>query len=207
MGRYRQPLLIVFAVEVGVDELLALRGRVDTPRPERCPGCGHGRLTFAGWWPKRTRRGRVDIHRVLCMNKACGKSHSCWPDLLVGRRIDLAQVIGEALEAKAAGSGHRKIAGGLGIPKDTVRGWLRRFALIAPRLTARLIEVAAAADPAVRAPPEGDPFTVAVAWVGIAAAALASLSGEPVDRWPFAVMVCAGGLLALPAEAAPDVAG
>ncbi|MGH8887900.1 MAG: hypothetical protein ACRDYX_22595 [Egibacteraceae bacterium] len=105
-------MLIVFAVEVGVDELLAARGRVDTPRPERCPGCGHGWLTFAGWWTKRARRGPVDIHRVLCPRKSggCGKSHSCWPDLLVGRRIDLAEVIGAGLEAKASGSGHRRIA-------------------------------------------------------------------------------------------------
>jgi hypothetical protein len=151
----------------------------------------------------------VDIHRVLCEPRGggCGKSHSCWPDLLVGRRIDLAEVIGEALEAKAAGSGHRRIASGLGIPAGTVRGWLRRFALIASGLTARLITVAAAADPVVRAPPEGDPFAVAVAWVGLAAAAMASLSGEPVDQWPFAVMVSCGGLLGLPAEVAPDVGG
>lgn len=76
--------------------------------------------------------------------------------MLVGRRIDLAQVIGEALQAKAAGSGHRRIAGWLGIPQSTVRGWLRRFALVAPRLTGRLIAAAAAADPVVRAPPAGD---------------------------------------------------
>jgi hypothetical protein len=151
----------------------------------------------------------VDIHRVLCERKSggCGGSHSCWPDLLVGRRIDLAQVIGEALQAKAAGRGHRRIADWSGIPAGTVRGWLRRFALVAERLTGWLIAVAAAADPVVRAPPAGDPLAVAVAWVGLAAAAIASLSGEPVDRWRLAVTVSRGGLLTLPAEVAPDVAG
>jgi hypothetical protein len=147
----------------------------------------------------------VDIHRVLCERKSggCGKSHSCWPDLLVGRRIDLAEVIGEALQAKAAGQGHRRIAAWSGIPAGTVRGWLRRFALVAKRLTRQLIAVAAAADPLVRAPPAGDPLAVAVAWVGLAAAAMASLSQEPVDRWPFAVMVCAGGLLDLTRRGCP----
>jgi transposase len=38
-------------------------------------------------------------------------------------------VIGRAIEAKVAGAGHRVIAERLGVPKDTVRGWLRRFAL------------------------------------------------------------------------------
>jgi hypothetical protein len=36
-------------------------------------------------------------------------------------------VIGAALEAKAAGAGHRTIAGLLGRPASTVRGWLRAF--------------------------------------------------------------------------------
>ncbi len=36
-------------------------------------------------------------------------------------------MIGAAIEAGVAGEGHRSIAGRLGVPKDTVRGWLRRF--------------------------------------------------------------------------------
>ncbi|MEN3586711.1 hypothetical protein AAH978_21565 [Streptomyces sp. ZYX-F-203] len=43
------------------------------------------------------------------------------------RRVDLADVIGSALVAKAAGAGARTIAAALGRPVDTVRGWLRRF--------------------------------------------------------------------------------
>jgi hypothetical protein len=44
------------------------------------------------------------------------------------RRADLADVIGAALAAKASGHGVRAIAGRLGRPVETVRGWLRRFA-------------------------------------------------------------------------------
>jgi len=196
-------VLIVFAVGVTVAELIARRGRVATPRPECCPVCGHDWLTFAGWWPRQTRWGRVDVHRVLCTSKPCGKTHSCWPDVLVGGRVDVVEVIGAALEAKAAGWGHRRIAGGLGVPEGTARGWLRRFALIASAVARALVAAAAAADPVVRAPPEGNVLEVAVAWVGLAAAALHSLSGEPVDRWRFAVMVMAGRLLAPPTGSAP----
>ncbi|MEH6376251.1 helix-turn-helix domain-containing protein, partial [Streptomyces sp. KLMMK] len=42
--------------------------------------------------------------------------------------MDLAEVIGAALVAQASGAGARTIAGRLGRPVDTVRGWLRRFA-------------------------------------------------------------------------------
>ncbi|SFO73527.1 hypothetical protein SAMN04489713_10945 [Actinomadura madurae] len=44
------------------------------------------------------------------------------------RRADTAQVIGAAVEAAAAGQGHRRIAERLRRPAETVRGWLRRFA-------------------------------------------------------------------------------
>jgi hypothetical protein len=48
---------------------------------------------------------------------------------------------------------------------------------------------------------------VAVAAVGVAAAAMAGLSGEPVDRWRFAVTVTGGMLLAPPTQAAPAGGG
>jgi hypothetical protein len=46
-----------------------------------------------------------------------------------------AEIIWSALVAKAAsGTGWRKIAGVLGVPDTTVRGWLRRFAGRAERV-------------------------------------------------------------------------
>ncbi len=48
-------------------------------------------------------------------------------DGLVRRRDEVA-VIGEAIEAKVAGDGHRRIAARLGVPDWMVRRWLRRFA-------------------------------------------------------------------------------
>lgn len=193
MGCSGQPVLIVFAVEVGLDEFLARRGRVGVARPERCAACEHRWLVFDGWWTKQTRRGPVSIRRVLC--RGCGRSHSCWPGVLVGRRVDVAVVIGAALEAKAAGWGHRPIARRLGVPAATVRGWLRRFSAVAGEVARRLVAVAAAADPAVRGPPVGAPLVAAVAAVELVAAAMAHASGEPADRWRLAVAAMAGRLL------------
>jgi hypothetical protein len=55
-------------------------------------------------------------------------THVLLPVLVLARRADVAAAIGSALVAKAADSGHRRIAVGLGRPAETVRGWLRRFA-------------------------------------------------------------------------------
>ena len=103
-----------------VERFLAARGRVPTPRPERCPRCPPAPMAFAGWWTRPTRHGPVDIHQVACTR--CGATHSLWPDVLVGRRMDLAELIGAALAAAADGVGHRLIATRLGLPAATVRG-------------------------------------------------------------------------------------
>ena len=58
-----------------------------------------------------------------------------------------SHVIGAALEAKAAGVGHRSIATGLGRPVSTVRGWLRRFAARAEQLRAEFTRLLVALDP------------------------------------------------------------
>jgi transposase-like protein len=92
--------------------------------------------------------------------------------------VDLAAVIGAALEVKAAGWGHRPIAARLGVPAATVRGWLRRFRVVAGALTQRLMTVAADADRSVRAPPAGAPLVVALTAVAVTAAAVGGLSNE-----------------------------
>ena len=69
------------------------------------------------------------------------------PDLLLSRRRDEVAVIGAAIEAKVAGLGHRPIAERLGVPKDTVRGWLRRFVVRAGQVRAHFTRWAVALDP------------------------------------------------------------
>ncbi|MFK0297558.1 helix-turn-helix domain-containing protein [Streptomyces sp. NPDC090442] len=118
----------------------------------------------------------------------------------LSRRADVAEVIGAALEMKAAGVGHRTIAGRLGRPEATVRGWLRRFAgrarLVAGVFTAHL--VALADDPAVVLPaPAAGVFGDAVAAVIAAAMAVRSrFLVVAVPVWEVASAVSRGLLLA-----------
>lgn len=187
---------IIFVLEVAVEVWLAAAGRIEVPRPSSCPACGHGEVSFDGWYRRQTRRGRVSIQRVLCVSDRCSqRSHSLLPDVLVTGRVDLVSVIGWALEAKAAGQSHGRIGEALGVPTATVRGWLRRAAASAGRVATRLFAVAAAADPTVRAPPVSGPIATLVAAVEVAADAFVRLGEEPVDRWRFAVRHTAGRLL------------
>lgn len=187
---------IVFVLGVRVEVWLAACGRVVTPRPDGCPTCGAGRVVFDGWYRRQTRRGRVDIQRVLCLDATCGqRSHSLLPDVLVSRRVDLASVIGWALEAKSAGVGHRPIAAVVGVPAGTVRGWLRRVGQVGGQVAEVLWRVTVAIDPTVRGPPTGGPVTVLVTVATWAARSWTTLAGAPVDRWRFAVRHTGGRLL------------
>ena len=90
-----------------------------------CPSCG-GMLVR--WGNAVTRPVRqlggddelVTPRRSRC--RGCLATHVLLPAQLLSRRADAGAVIGRALEAKAAGSGHRAIAGLLGRPESTVRG-------------------------------------------------------------------------------------
>src|SRR5262249_6246599 len=114
--------------------------------------------------------------RSRCM--ACQVTHVLLPVVALLRRADLAEVIGWALAAKAAGSGARSIAARLGRPVDTVRGWLRRFAGRAETVRVRFTRllVGVAPDPVVPAA-AATVFADAVAAVVGAGAAVAA-------RWP-----------------------
>ena len=82
-----------------------------------CPSCGG---VLGGWGNAAERLIRVlegpDValvpRRSRC--RACGGTHVLLPAQLLSRRADAGAVIGRALEAKAAGSGHRVIALALG---------------------------------------------------------------------------------------------
>jgi hypothetical protein len=112
------------------------------------------------------------------------------------RRADAVAVIGSGLTAKAGGAGHRRIAGALGRPAGTVRGWLRRFAASAEPIRALFTALAHALDPGLpAAEPTGSGLADAVAAIGAAARA-ASLRLRPRCPWSFAARVSGGRLLA-----------
>src|SRR5207247_3231176 len=94
------------------------------------------------------------------------------------RRADAATVIGAALEAAAAGDGHRRIAVRLGRAASTVRGWLRRFAGRAEpvRVFFTVLLARTAPDPVM---PAG-----AASAVAAAVSAIAGAAGAVGGRWP-----------------------
>jgi hypothetical protein len=146
-----------------------------------CPWCGG---VLGGWGNAAERRVRVlegeDVRlrplRSRC--RGCRATHVLLPARLLLRRADAGEVIGAALEAAAAGAGHRKIAGLLGRPASTVRGWLRRFSGRAEPVRAFFTVLLArtAPDPVMPAGAAG-PVAAAVSAIAGAAAAVAA-------RWP-----------------------
>jgi hypothetical protein len=121
------------------------------------------------------------------------------PAGLLARRPDEAQVIGAALAAAARGRGYRWIARVLGVPQDTVRGWLRRFAGRAGQVREIFTKVAAAvsADPVPLAP-AGSPVADAVVAVAAAAEAIAGRWPQllTVSPWEVACAVTGASLMA-----------
>ncbi len=123
--------------------------------------------------------------------------------MCLARRADEAGVIGAALEAKAAGAGHRPIAGMLGRPPSTVRGWLRAFTASAEGVRQAFTALAAGlvTDPPLPGP-AGSALADAVAAVAAAAEAAARfLAVGEVARWRLAAAVTSGMLL-VPGRAA-----
>jgi hypothetical protein len=171
--RLEAPVLTVEADTVRVETRLAA-GEIE------CPDCG-GVLAPWGWARRRVLRAadgvvRIRPRRARCMG--CGGSHVLLPVFVLARRVDLAEVIGAALVAKASGAGARSIASRLGRPVDTVRGWLRRFERRAEHV--RVYFTRLLVDTGV------DPIPPALAATSFAAAVSAVIGAwqAAVSRWP-----------------------
>jgi len=115
-------------------------------------------------------------HRARC--RECRRTHVLLPAWCLGRRADAGEVIGRALEAKAAGAGHRTIAVLLGRPASTVRGWLRALAARAEQVRSVFTALAASlvSDPPLPAP-AGSAAADAVAADAAAATVAARVPG------------------------------
>lgn len=163
-----------------------------------CPSCwgvlapwGHAR-----WRSSRGPTGTVRHRPRRARCTGCGGTHVLLPEVWLWRRADAVSVIGDALEAKAAGAGHRSIATRLGRPVCTVRGWLRRFAVRAESVRAGFTRLLLVLDPVAEpVVPRGSVLADAVEAVGRAAAAVV-LRVSPVAPWEFAARATGGRLLA-----------
>jgi len=92
-----------------------------------------------GLWGFYTRYLRVgEVVRLLVRRMRCARcrcSHAVLPDFVAKGRLDGIEVIGQAIEALAAGTGARPVAERAGVPHTTVRDWRRRMAARCERLT------------------------------------------------------------------------
>jgi len=162
-----------------------------------CPACksvlgpwGHGverEVRLLGGSERRR------LRRSIC--RACGATHVLIPEDTLARRRDGVEVVGAALTAKARGDGHRHIAADLDRPASTVRGWLRRFAVMAVALREHFTRWAHALDPGHdRLSPGGSDFFDAVEAVGVLGVVAVRRFG-PRPPWSLASVVTGGRLL------------
>jgi hypothetical protein len=163
----------------------------------RCPGCA-GQLRPWGHARARGVRDRgvtVTLRPRRSSCSGCGRTHVLLPASVLARRADAAAVIGTALLAKRAGAGHRPIAGMLGRPVSTVRGWLRRFTSRAEGWRVWFTGLLHALDPMAAAiTATVSVFGDALQVLGLAAAAATRLFG-PRPPWQFASAASDGLLL------------
>jgi hypothetical protein len=163
-----------------------------------CPFCG-GVLGPWGFARLRVLRLHAGVVRSLRPRRGrcreCARTHVLLPDLCLLRRRDGVAVIGAAIEAKVSGLGHRAIAARLGVPKDTVRGWLRRFEAGAERIRAHFTAWAFALD-AELSPitPAGSVFADALGAIGVAGRAWVLRLGVRAV-WPLVAALSGGVLL------------
>lgn len=163
-----------------------------------CPSCrgvlgpwGYARervtRRFSGDWRWRPRRARC---------RDCRGTHVLLAEVCLLRRQDEVEVIGAAIEAHVVGEGHRPIAGRLGVPAGTVRGWLRRFDQRAELVRALFTRCAVWLDPELGPiVPAGTGAADALEAIAIAGRAwVLRFGSRPV--WRIVSRLSAGGLLA-----------
>lgn len=166
-----------------------------------CPRCGAGVL--GGWGCARLREVRTHAgvrrlrpRRGRCRERACAATHVLLPDICLGRRCYVAEVIGEALVSLGR-EGYRRVAERLGVPGETVRDWRRRFRSRAELIVAHFLRWARALDVSMD-PPAGRGSLVGDALEAIGVCVwLASLVLRSRPPWSWVSALTAGGLLAI----------
>ncbi len=140
-----------------------------------CEGCG-GELRPWGYARKRGSRDRgrvIEVRPRRARCRGCRGTHVLLPTLALLRRVDLAEVIGEALRAMhVEGVSHREAAKASGAPMDTVRGWRRRFSQRAEQIRVHFTALAQGWDAELGGiEPKGSAVLDALEAIGVAAAA------------------------------------
>lgn len=163
-----------------------------------CPHC-NGELRPWGHARRRvlrtaTNNEELRPRRARCSN--CRVTSVLLAHICLCRRVDEVAVIGRALLEKAAGAGHRTIAARLGRPKETVRGWLRRFSSRVEIIQEHFRRWALALDPRLETiPPQDSGFADALEVIGLCVRA-ATLWFGPRPVWSWVSAMTGGALLA-----------
>lgn len=191
--------MLIVCVEVTLVEAVLVDGGLS------CPSCRGALRPWGHARPRvlRCRSGdrRLRPRRARC--RGCRGTHVLLPDVCLMRRQDEVSVIGAAITASVAGVGYRRIARGLGVPADTVRGWLRRFAERAELLRSHFTRCAVALDPELGpVMPAGSGIADGLEVIAVAARSWVLRFG-PADPWPVVSRLSGGGLLATRAPAFP----
>lgn len=165
----------------------------------RCPGCA-GQLRR--WGFARTRslrlsggaRAALRPRRVRCAG--CAVTHVLLPAAAPVRHAYAIEVVGQALLASVSGQGHRRIGAELGVPADTVRGWVRRVNARAEWLRVQGTTTAHEFDPMLPVVvPAGSALAEAVSVLATAAAATVRRLGPIAPVWQIIAMIAGGQLL------------
>lgn len=190
-------LMLIVGAEMAVVEAELVGGGLV------CPSCreslgpwGHARERVL-----RCRAGdrRLRPRRARC--RGCLATHVLLPQIAVLRRRDEVLVIGAAIVASVAGLGYRRIASRLGVPADTVRGWLRRFGERTELLRSHFTRCAGVLDPELGAVmPAGSGVADAVEVIAIAARGWTLRFGS-AEPWQVASRLSGGLLLSTRAPA------
>ncbi|WP_368680366.1 helix-turn-helix domain-containing protein (plasmid) [Rhodococcus opacus] len=105
-------------------------------------------------------------------------THVLLPVTLLLRRAYLAELIFSALEGRACGDGHRRIAARSGVPASTVRGWIRAMTGRVEAVRSWFLGIAVTAGVDVRIPKAtGTGCGDVVAAIAVAAAAVVDRFG------------------------------
>jgi hypothetical protein len=162
-----------------------------------CPACG-GRLQPWGYARRRIvrrhdREDELRPPRARCLE--CARTHVLLPSTVLLRRRDHVEVIGRAIEHRAAGLGYRSIAASAGVSAFTARRWLRRLADRADELHEQFEALAPSPScPQAAVPPPADASRETAVLAAIQAAA--DVQGAAASRlWPFAAHATNGRLL------------
>jgi transposase-like protein len=175
-------------------ELELLAGRLSCSCAGRLAPWGHAR--------NRAVRQQDQPHvnsrprRAICTN--CRRTHVLLPAASLPRRRDAIEAVGAALLKAAAGHGHRVIADELGLPRSTVRNWLRRARRRAEHLRGQAMRALFAFGAEVPdIEPRATPLANAIEALGLAASAAVRWFGwSGTSPWRIIAAISGGQLLA-----------